>query len=58
MYEYWWTYWVQAEVYSTKGDYKSAQKSLKNSIDLGEKIEGWRYGERLNNLMKEYKSKS
>ena len=58
MNEYWWTYWVQAEVYAAKSDFKSAQKSLKKSISLGEEIDGWGYGERLNKLMEEYKSKS
>jgi hypothetical protein len=58
MNEYWWTYWVQAEVYAAKNDYKSAQKSLKKSIALGEEIDGWGYGDRLNKLMEEYKSKS
>ncbi|MFY0672951.1 MAG: DUF2911 domain-containing protein [Bacteroidia bacterium] len=58
MNDYWWTYWVQAEVYAAKKDYKSAQKSLKKSIALGEEIEGWGYGERLNKLMEDYKSKS
>lgn len=58
MNEYWWTYWVQAEVYAAKSDFKSAQKSLKKSISLGEEIDGWGYGERLNRLMEEYKSKS
>ena len=58
MYEYWWTYWVQAEVYAAQGDYKSAQKSLKKSIALGEETKGWSYGDRLNKLMEEYKSKS
>jgi hypothetical protein len=58
MNEYWWTYMVQAEVYAAKKDYKSAQKSLKKSIALGQETEGWGYGERLNKLMEEYKSKS
>lgn len=57
MEDYWWTYWVQADVYAAKKDYKSAVKSLKKSIALGEEIEGWSYGPRLEKMMEEYKAK-
>ncbi len=53
----WWTLWVQAQVYAAKGDYKSAKKSLKRSIELGNKEENWGYGDTLNKLMEEYNSK-
>jgi len=58
MKEYWWTYWVQAEVYAAKKDYKSAIKSMKKSIKLGEEIEGWSYKERLEKLLAEYEAEA
>lgn len=58
MEEHWWTLWTQARVYAAMNDYKKAQKSLKKSIALGEEVEGWTYGDRLNKLMKDYKEKS
>ena len=57
MEEHWWTLWTQARVHAAQKDYKKAQKSLKKSIALGEQVEGWTYGDRLNKLMEEYKSK-
>lgn len=57
MEEHWWALWTQATVYAAQNDYKKAQKSLKKSIAVGEEVEGWTYGDRLNKLMEEYKSK-